>query len=57
MSARCSHGNCGRLYGKDKEAVHSGDEQMSRYIHIWGKAVAQLVEKLCYKKEGRGFHS
>jgi hypothetical protein len=27
------------------------------YIYIWGHAVAQLVEALRYKPEGRGFVS
>jgi len=27
------------------------------YIYIWGHAVAQLVEALHYKPEGRGFDS
>jgi hypothetical protein len=26
-------------------------------LHYWGHAVAQLVEALCYKPEGRGFDS
>jgi hypothetical protein len=28
-----------------------------RYIYIWGNAVAQLVETLRYKPEGRWFDS
>ena len=27
------------------------------YLHTWGHAVAQLVEALRYKSEGRGFDS
>jgi hypothetical protein len=27
------------------------------YNFIWGNVVAQLVEALCYKLEGRGFQS
>jgi hypothetical protein len=39
-------------------------ERLSRHLHfmlvvslIWGHAVAELVEALCYKPEGRGFES
>ena len=40
-----------------KSVRATGEEFSQTALHNWGHAVAQLVEALRYKSEGRGFDS